>query len=85
MYLFMGVLWGHFSSSNSPGILAQELDIHICVDEFFSVLGVTWLSLYMFRQSFDSELRLAGRRFFFHFAVISTNIAFQTSFKFFRN
>ena len=33
MYLFMGVLWGHFSSSNSPGILAQGLDIHICVDE----------------------------------------------------
>ena len=35
MYLFMGVLWGHFSSSNSRGILAQELDIHICVDEIF--------------------------------------------------
>ena len=33
MYLFMGVLWGHFSSSNSLGILAQGLDIHICVDE----------------------------------------------------
>ena len=33
MYLFMGVLWGHFSSSNSPGISAQELDIHICVNK----------------------------------------------------
>ena len=33
MYSFMGVLWGHFSLSNSPGILAQGLDIHICVDE----------------------------------------------------
>ena len=44
MYLFMGVLWGHFSSSNSPGILAQELDIHICVNEI-SFQGVTWLSL----------------------------------------
>ena len=41
MYLFMGVLWGHFSSSNSPGILAQELDIHICVNEisFRALLG----------------------------------------------
>ena len=44
MYLFMGVLWGHFSSSNSPGILAQELDIHICVNEI-SFQGVSWLSL----------------------------------------
>ena len=44
MYLFMGVLWGHFSSSNSPGILAQELDIHICANEI-SFQGVTWLSL----------------------------------------
>ena len=33
MYLFMGALWGHFSSSNSFGILDQGLDIHICVDE----------------------------------------------------
>ena len=34
MYWFMCVLWGHFSLSNSPGILAQWLDIHICVNKF---------------------------------------------------
>ena len=53
MYLFMGVLWGHFSSSNSPGILAQELDIHICVNE------ISFQGLFAFTSHFyDSRMTL---------------------------